>query len=51
MVLAFAFPAVAVVGVVRGDDHDAALVVENHAMMRLVRVGPLPGDVAALAKL
>ena len=48
VVLAFAFPAVAVVRVVRGENHDAALVIEDHAMMRLVRIGPLPGDVAAL---
>ncbi len=37
VVLAFALPAVAVVGVVRGDDHDAALVVEPGADVHVRR--------------
>src|SRR3569833_310180 len=47
VVLAFAFPAVAVVRVVRGKNHDAPLVVKDHAVMRLMRIRFLPGHTAA----
>src|SRR5437773_3288154 len=45
VVVAFPFPAVAIVGVVRGDHHHAALVVEDRAVMHDRRVRTFPGCV------
>src|SRR6266568_5439208 len=45
VVVALPFPAVAIVGVVRGDHHHAALVVEDRAVMHHRRVRTFPGSV------
>src|SRR6266436_1775929 len=51
VILAFAFPAVAVVTIVRGDDHDSALVIVNGAnvhvlcsLRKVVIMIVFPGD-------
>src|SRR5438046_9077106 len=43
VIVAFPFPAVAVVGVVRGNHHDAPLVVENGAVVHFGCVRTFPG--------
>src|SRR5262245_14479396 len=49
LVLPFAFPTVAKVGVVANHDHHPAFVVEDGAVVDLAGVRPFPGDTGVLA--
>ena len=47
--LALALPAIAIVGIVTGDDHHSALVIEDRPVVNLLCVPSLPGDSGVLA--